>query len=154
MMMRSIPPASAHLALIPVPAPPPMIGLPAATWARRRRRHSSRVKKLMMVPRVVDGFYTESSGKARRTSCQLVRHDDPNNATLSGPGKLAPCPTGKPTMPVILLGTLDTKGVEFQYVRDLLQQQGVATLVVDAGSQGAPVFPPDVPRDRVFEAAG
>ncbi|MFO0970151.1 MAG: Tm-1-like ATP-binding domain-containing protein [Gemmataceae bacterium] len=57
-------------------------------------------------------------------------------------------------MPVILLGTLDTKGVEFQCVRDLLQKQGVDTLVVDAGSQGAPVFPPDVPRDRIFEAAG
>ena len=35
MMMRSMPPASAHLALMPVPAPPPMIGLPAATWARK-----------------------------------------------------------------------------------------------------------------------
>src|SRR5438552_2231707 len=47
MMIRSMPPASAHLALMPVPAPPPMIGLPAATWARSRRRHSSRVKKLI-----------------------------------------------------------------------------------------------------------
>src|SRR4051812_44417968 len=46
-MRRSMPPASAHLALIPVPAPPPMIGLPAATWARSRLRHSSREKKLM-----------------------------------------------------------------------------------------------------------
>ena len=47
MMMRSMPPASAHLAQMPVPAPPPMIGRPAATWARSRARHSSRVKKLM-----------------------------------------------------------------------------------------------------------
>src|SRR5262249_33376037 len=47
MMIRSMPPASAHLALMPVPAPPPIIGLPAATWARRRSRHCSRVKKLM-----------------------------------------------------------------------------------------------------------
>src|SRR5206468_2279104 len=42
-----MPPASAHLALMPVPAPPPMIGLPAATWARSRFKHSSRVKRLM-----------------------------------------------------------------------------------------------------------
>ena len=31
-----------HLALMPVPAPPPMIGWPAATLARRRARISSR----------------------------------------------------------------------------------------------------------------
>lgn len=57
-------------------------------------------------------------------------------------------------MAVILIGTLDTKGPEFRYVRDLLNKQGVATLVVDAGSQGPPGFPPDIPRDRIFEAAG
>src|SRR5438876_4012682 len=48
-MIRSIPPASAHLALRPVPAPPPTTGRPAATWARSRWRHCSRVKKLMDV---------------------------------------------------------------------------------------------------------
>src|SRR5947207_15692196 len=46
MMRRSMPPSSAHLALIPVPAPPPMIGLPAATWARSRARMSSRVNMI------------------------------------------------------------------------------------------------------------
>ena len=55
MMMRSMPPASAHLALMPVPAPPPMIGLPAAIWARRRARHASRVKKLMPTESLVAG---------------------------------------------------------------------------------------------------
>src|SRR3954453_23781463 len=50
MMIRSMPPASAHLADRPMPAPPPMTGRPAATWARRRRRHSSRVNPLMAVP--------------------------------------------------------------------------------------------------------
>jgi uncharacterized protein (UPF0261 family) len=57
-------------------------------------------------------------------------------------------------MPVILLGTMDTKGQEYDFVRDLLTKQGVQTLVIDAGSQGPPHFPPDVPRDRIFEAAG
>lgn len=33
-------------------------------------------------------------------------------------------------MPVLLLGTLDTKGVEFHFVRDLLHQAGVATRVL------------------------
>jgi uncharacterized protein (UPF0261 family) len=36
-------------------------------------------------------------------------------------------------MPVLLIGTLDTKGVELQFVRDLLHQGGVATVVIDAG---------------------
>ncbi len=57
-------------------------------------------------------------------------------------------------MPIVLLGTLDTKGVEYQFVRDLLHAQGHATLVIDAGVQGPPHFAPDVPRERVFAAAG
>src|SRR3982751_5564473 len=57
-------------------------------------------------------------------------------------------------MPIILPGTLDTKGVEFAFVRDLLQQRGLATLVIDAGVTGPPHFVPDVPRERVYEAAG
>src|SRR5215472_10759882 len=48
MMSRSMPPASAHLADRPMPAPPPTIGLPAATWARRRCKHSSRLNMLMV----------------------------------------------------------------------------------------------------------
>jgi uncharacterized protein (UPF0261 family) len=57
-------------------------------------------------------------------------------------------------MSVLLVGTLDTKGVEFQFVRDLLHEAGVATLVIDAGVIGPPHFTPDVPRERVFAAAG
>jgi uncharacterized protein (UPF0261 family) len=57
-------------------------------------------------------------------------------------------------MPVLLIGTLDTKGAEFQFVRDLLNQAGVPTLVVDAGVLQAPVFLPDVSREEVFAAAG
>jgi uncharacterized protein (UPF0261 family) len=57
-------------------------------------------------------------------------------------------------MPIVLPGTLDTKGVEFQFVRDLLRERGLETLVIDAGVTGPPHFPPDVARERVFEAAG
>jgi uncharacterized protein (UPF0261 family) len=57
-------------------------------------------------------------------------------------------------MPVLLVGTLDTKGVEFRLVRDLLRAAGVECLVLDAGVLGPPLFPPDVPRDEVFAAAG
>src|SRR5262245_23546247 len=57
-------------------------------------------------------------------------------------------------MAVILLGTLDTKGTEFQFVRDLLRQAGLNTRVIDAGVLQPPGFPPDVTREEVFRAAG
>ncbi len=57
-------------------------------------------------------------------------------------------------MPVILIGTLDTKGTEFQFVRDLLHQSGVQTLVVDAAVLNPPAFQPDIPREEVYRAAG
>jgi uncharacterized protein (UPF0261 family) len=57
-------------------------------------------------------------------------------------------------MAVILVGTLDTKGVEFAFVRDLLRQAGREVLVVDAGVKAAPAFEPDVAREAVFAAAG
>jgi uncharacterized protein (UPF0261 family) len=57
-------------------------------------------------------------------------------------------------MPVLLIGTLDTKGVETAFVRDLLRQHGVTVLVLDAGVMEPPAFTADVPRERVFTAAG
>src|SRR5260370_41343911 len=57
-------------------------------------------------------------------------------------------------MPVLLIGTLDTKGSEVAFVRDLLAEAGVAVLVVDAGVLGPPIIAADVPRERVFAAAG
>jgi uncharacterized protein (UPF0261 family) len=57
-------------------------------------------------------------------------------------------------MSVLLVGTLDTKGVELQFVRDLLHAGGLATLVLDAGVLGPPAFVADLPRECVFEAAG
>ena len=57
-------------------------------------------------------------------------------------------------MAVVLIGTLDTKGAEIQFVRDLLHQSGLDTLVIDAGVLQPPAFPPDIPRETVFVAAG
>jgi uncharacterized protein (UPF0261 family) len=56
-------------------------------------------------------------------------------------------------MAVVLVGTLDTKGREFQFVRDALEQAGNPTLAVDAGI-GPPSFPPQISQDEVFAAAG
>jgi uncharacterized protein (UPF0261 family) len=57
-------------------------------------------------------------------------------------------------MPVLLIGTLDTKGAELAFVRDLIRSAGIATLVLDAGVLGPPLFPADIPREQVFAAAG
>jgi len=57
-------------------------------------------------------------------------------------------------MPVLVLATLDTKGHEAAFVRDLLRAAGVETLLVDCGSLGEPLVAPDVERGEVFRAAG
>jgi uncharacterized protein (UPF0261 family) len=57
-------------------------------------------------------------------------------------------------MAVVLIGTLDTKGREIEFVRDLLRERGVETLVVDASVLGEPAIAADVDRHRVFGAAG
>jgi uncharacterized protein (UPF0261 family) len=57
-------------------------------------------------------------------------------------------------MAVVLIGTLDTKGREIEFVRTLLRERGVKTLVIDSGVLGEPAFPADVDRQRVFAAAG
>ncbi len=61
---------------------------------------------------------------------------------------------GRGTMPVVLVGTMDTKGHEFAFVRDRLRAEGIACLVIDAGTLGPPVFAPDVVRAEVLRRAG
>lgn len=57
-------------------------------------------------------------------------------------------------MTVTLLATLDTKGPEAGFLRDLLRSYDVAVRLVDCGCVGAPTAVADVPREAVFEAAG
>jgi uncharacterized protein (UPF0261 family) len=57
-------------------------------------------------------------------------------------------------MSVLLVGTLDTKGAEFAYVRDRLRAAGASVTVADAGVMGPPAFEPDIPRTAIFAAAG
>jgi uncharacterized protein (UPF0261 family) len=55
---------------------------------------------------------------------------------------------------VVLVGTLDTKGEEYAFLRSRLELAGVGTLVVDVGTQGPPRTEPDVPREEVAAAGG
>src|SRR5258708_540769 len=57
-------------------------------------------------------------------------------------------------MPVYLLATLDTKGVETAFVRDELAALGVPTLVIDTGCQGTPAIEADISREEIYQAAG
>ncbi len=59
---------------------------------------------------------------------------------------------GTPT--VVLVGTLDTKGDEYAFLRDRLSAAGVATLLVDVGTGGPPRAEPDVGRAEVAAAGG
>jgi uncharacterized protein (UPF0261 family) len=55
---------------------------------------------------------------------------------------------------VVLVGTLDTKGQEYEYLRERLRVHGVDTILVDAGVLGAPAARPDVTREEAAQAAG
>jgi uncharacterized protein (UPF0261 family) len=55
---------------------------------------------------------------------------------------------------VFLFATLDTKGREAAFVRDLLTSWGLSVTLVDVGALGAPAVVPDIARERVFELAG
>ncbi len=54
---------------------------------------------------------------------------------------------------VVLIGTLDTKGEEYAFVRDRLRAHGVTPLLVDTGVS-EPAIDPDVDRHAVAEAGG
>lgn len=57
-------------------------------------------------------------------------------------------------MPVLLIGTLDTKGDEVQFVRRRLESAGLDVAVLDAGTNPQPAFPAEFPSALVFERAG
>ncbi len=58
------------------------------------------------------------------------------------------------TKSILIIGTLDTKGVEFAYIRDLIQARGHRTVVLDAGVSGDPAFAPEITAEQVAAAGG
>jgi uncharacterized protein (UPF0261 family) len=55
---------------------------------------------------------------------------------------------------VVLLGTLDTKGVEYAFLRDRVREHDVEVLVVDSGIYDPVGLEPDITRDEVARAGG
>ena len=53
-----------------------------------------------------------------------------------------------------IVGTLDTKGMEFQFIKEQIEASGTSTCVVNTGIIGEPHFEPDVSAGEVAVAAG
>ncbi|MBI1784448.1 Tm-1-like ATP-binding domain-containing protein [Candidatus Sumerlaeota bacterium] len=55
---------------------------------------------------------------------------------------------------IAILGTLDTKGAEFAFLKEQIEKHGHKTLTIDLGILSPPPFEPDVPRAEIAQAAG
>ena len=55
---------------------------------------------------------------------------------------------------VVLVGTLDTKGAEYAFLRERLERAGLDVLVIDVGTQGSPGTHADISREQVAAEAG
>ena len=58
-----------------------------------------------------------------------------------------------PKLGIALIGTLDTKGAEIEYVRDRLAKLGTRPVVIDSGILGEPGCRADVTRGRPVRSA-
>lgn len=55
---------------------------------------------------------------------------------------------------VIVIGALDTKGEDFAFIKERIEERGFKAIVVDVGVMGEPPFKPDVDADAVAKAGG
>lgn len=55
---------------------------------------------------------------------------------------------------IAIIGTLDTKGPEVAYIRELIRAHGRDTIVIDPGVLGRPTVPADISREEVARAGG
>jgi uncharacterized protein (UPF0261 family) len=55
---------------------------------------------------------------------------------------------------IVILGCMDTKGEEYEFIRRHIEQTGCDTLTIDVGVLNPPLFQPDVTRQEVARAAG
>jgi uncharacterized protein (UPF0261 family) len=58
------------------------------------------------------------------------------------------------TKTIAILGSLDTKGPDYQFIKDLIEDRGHKALVIDTSVIGEAAFKPDVDRAAVAEAGG
>ena len=53
-----------------------------------------------------------------------------------------------------IVGTMDTKGIEFAFIKSQIESAGVSTCVINTGVLGEPELTPDVSADEVAQAGG
>ena len=54
---------------------------------------------------------------------------------------------------IALIGTFDTKGEEFSFLRERIESAGLRTLMIDVGVLGSPPFAADISQAEVAAAA-
>ena len=54
---------------------------------------------------------------------------------------------------IVLIGTLDTKGPEIQFAKQLVEKRGHIAVTIDCGIMGEPYFEPTISRQQVAAAA-
>jgi uncharacterized protein (UPF0261 family) len=55
---------------------------------------------------------------------------------------------------IAIVGALDTKGLEFEFLKREIELRGPSTLLIDTGILGEPYMEPDISRGRVAQAGG
>lgn len=55
---------------------------------------------------------------------------------------------------IALVGALDTKGIEFGFLKAEIEKRGCKTFMIDVGVLGKPAFPPNIKAETVAAAAG
>lgn len=55
---------------------------------------------------------------------------------------------------VAIIGTLDTKGAEFQFLKEQVETCGCNAIMIDCGVVGKPYFTPDISNTEVAAAGG
>ncbi len=55
---------------------------------------------------------------------------------------------------IVIVATLDTRGDEVKYLKEIIEKKGHRVIIVDAGVMGKPIIKGDVPREKVAEAGG
>ena len=55
---------------------------------------------------------------------------------------------------ILIIGTLDTKGDQIAYLKQLVERRGLNVMVMDASVMGDPPFQPDIDKHEIAQAAG
>lgn len=57
------------------------------------------------------------------------------------------------TKTIVIISTLDTKGIETRYLKEQIEKKGCQALIMDVGTKGAAAIEADIGRDEVLAAA-